>query len=93
MTTDGCLHQKENTSQQKCIFDTMGPEEVDEWERMGNFLLFYVQLGPSAPLNFQFSIFFLFSRLTGTLELSENLFGTLQSARGKKKFGKIVVLP
>ena len=85
MTTDGCLHQKENTSQQKCIFDTMGPEEVDEWERMGNFLLFYVQLVRVLPLisNFQFSFFF--SRTTGALELSENLFGTLQSARGKKK--------
>ena len=39
----------------------MGPEEVDEWERMGNFLLFYVQLVRVLPLifNFQFSFFFL----------------------------------
>lgn len=70
----------------------MGPEEVDEWERMGNFLLFYVQLVRVLPLIFNFQFSFFFSRPTGTLELSENLFGTLQSARGKK-IGKIVVLP
>ena len=64
----------------------MGPEEVDEWERMGNFLLFYVQLVRVLPLIFNFKFSFFFSRPTGTLELSENLFGTLQSARGKKKW-------
>ena len=56
----------------------------------GQFSFILRPTGPSAPLNFQFSFFFL--RPTGTLELSENLFGTLQSARGKKIW-KIVVLP
>ena len=35
----------------------MGPEEVDEWERMGNFLLFYVQLVRVLPLIFTFLFF------------------------------------
>ena len=35
----------------------MGPEEVDEWERMGNFLLFYVQLVRVLPLIFNFLFF------------------------------------
>ena len=64
----------------------MSPEEVDEWERMGNFLLFYVQLVRVLPLIFNFQFSFFFSRPSGALELSENLFGTLQSARGKKNW-------
>ena len=64
----------------------MGPEEVDEWERMGNFLLFHVQLVECSP---QFSIFFCFftsNWYSSKVTLSENLFGTLQSARGKKNW-------
>ena len=71
----------------------MGPEEVDEWERMGNFLLFYVQLGPSAPLNFQFSIFFLFFHVQLVLLSWVKICLEHCNQLEAKKFGKIVVLP
>ena len=68
----------------------MGPEEVDEWERMGNFLLFHVQLGRGLPsiFNFPFSFFFTSNWYSSKRTLSKNLFGTLQPARGKTKLGK-----
>ena len=60
----------------------MGPEEVDEWERMGNFLLFHVQLVRVLPSIFIFLLIFHVQLVT----LSENLFGTLQSAGGEKNW-------
>ena len=65
----------------------MGPEEVDEWEGMGNFLLFHVQLVRVLPSIFNFLLFFFTSNwFSSKVTLSENLFGTLQSARGKKNW-------
>ena len=53
----------------------------------GQFSFILRPTGPSAPLNFQFSfIFFTSNWYSSKATLNENLFGTLQSARGKKNW-------